>query len=131
MAESVRFLMRLKQGTSEEAKVSRRRSFWGKPGVQQQYDGITTRGKLESSVVWKFVFIVLLQADVVRRVCDPIGSDRTLLEPPSWPPFDSTLSRITSAITGHERKSNHFAPARMSAPCACTPSMGVLLWGAL
>ena len=27
-------------------------------------------------------------------------------------------SRITSAITGHERKSNHFAPARMSAPCA-------------
>ena len=28
------------------------------------------------------------------------------------------LSWITSAITGHERKSNHFAPARMSAPCA-------------
>ena len=28
------------------------------------------------------------------------------------------LSVITSAITGHERKSNHFAPARMSAPCA-------------
>ena len=26
--------------------------------------------------------------------------------------------RITSAITGHERESNHFAPARMSAPCA-------------
>ena len=31
---------------------------------------------------------------------------------------DHTSSVITSAITGHERKSNHFAPARMSAPCA-------------
>ena len=28
------------------------------------------------------------------------------------------LSRITSAITGHEREPNHFTPARMSAPCA-------------
>ena len=26
-------------------------------------------------------------------------------------------SVITSAIAGHERKSNHFTPARMSAPC--------------
>ena len=33
-------------------------------------------------------------------------------------------SVITSAITGHERKSHHFAPARMSAPCAshCYPA---------
>ena len=30
----------------------------------------------------------------------------------------SLYSRITSGFTGHERKSNHFTPARMSAPCA-------------
>ena len=31
---------------------------------------------------------------------------------------------ITSGFTGHERKSNHFTPARMSAPCAtlCYPA---------
>ena len=28
------------------------------------------------------------------------------------------MSRITSTITGHERKTNHFAPARISAPRA-------------
>ena len=33
-------------------------------------------------------------------------------------PQNEFLSRITSTITGHEREPNHFAPARMSAPCA-------------
>jgi len=55
-AESLRFLKRLKRGTSKEAKVSKRRSYWGKLGVQQQYDGITTEAKLEASVDMMFVF---------------------------------------------------------------------------
>ena len=39
--------------------------------------------------------------------------------------FESgSLSVITSVITGHERKTNHFTPARMSAPRAshCYPA---------
>lgn len=55
-AEPLRFLKCLKRGTSEEAKVSRRRSFWGNLGVQQQYDGTTTRDKSKSSDNWMFVF---------------------------------------------------------------------------
>ena len=37
-----------------------------------------------------------------------------------------SLRWITSGLTGHERKANHFTPARMSAPCAtlCYPSPG-------
>ena len=56
VAESLRILKRLTRGTSEEAKVSRRRSYWGRLGVQQQYDEITTREKLDLSVDWMFVF---------------------------------------------------------------------------
>ena len=39
---------------------------------------------------------------------------------------DLCIRRITSGFTGHERKTNHFTPARMSAPCAtlCYPSPG-------
>ena len=34
------------------------------------------------------------------------------------------LGVITATFTGHERKTNHFTPARMSAPCAshCYPA---------
>ena len=55
-AESLRFLKRLKGGAHEEAKVSRRRSFWGRLGVQQQYDEIATRAELELPMGWMFVF---------------------------------------------------------------------------
>ena len=46
---------------------------------------------------------------VVGRSIEYVFQKRTVI---------ASLSGITSAITGHERKSNHFAPARMSAPCA-------------
>ena len=44
--------------------------------------------------------------------------------------FCGTPSRIPSGFTGHERTSNHFTPARMSAPCAtlCYPRL-VTIWG--
>ena len=39
------------------------------------------------------------------------------------------LSGITSGFTGHERKANHFTPARMSTPCAtfCYPAIALQL----
>ena len=43
-----------------------------------------------------------------RRVC-PYGNDRASAR---------VSVGITSGFTGHERTSNHFTPARLSAPCA-------------
>ena len=55
-AESSRFLKRLKRGTSKEAKCRGDGAFCGKLVVQQQYDEITTREKLDLSIDWMFVF---------------------------------------------------------------------------
>ena len=41
----------------------------------------------------------------------------------------SNIVRLTSVITGHERETNHFTPARMSAPRASHCYVGVPLFG--
>ena len=98
----------------------------------------TSREAMSSILIW----IQLLEQEREKRIsfCDSVSSAKpvakkecsSLLRAAIIPAEEvafvifktcavslcNSESRITSGFTGHEQESNHFAPARMSAPCA-------------